>query len=130
MILLPILAVILGFLFGIMVKQQLPPALFSYVAISIIAGIDTFMGGLRSAMEGKFQTDVFLTGLFANILLACGFAWIGERLGINLFLVVAFVFGWRIFNNLGVLRRILLTSWHESRRRKRLESERSHQGVS
>ena len=43
-----------------------------------------------------------------NALLAAGLAYIGERLGIDLYYVALIAFGMRIFQNLAIIRRALL----------------------
>ena len=41
-----------------------------YLAIGAPARLDAFFWGRRCAVEGKFQTDAFLSGLVANALIA------------------------------------------------------------
>jgi len=48
-------------------------------------------------------------------------AWLGDRIGIDLFLAVALVLGARIFTNLSLIRRYLLTKWQDAKERKRLQ---------
>src|SRR5436305_8262581 len=92
-----------------------------YMAVACLAGLDTVLGGIRSGLEGKFHTDVFTTGFISNILIAFFLAWLGDRMGINLYLAVALVLGARIFTNLSLIRRFLLTKWQDARERKRLQ---------
>ncbi len=99
----------------------------SYLAVAVIAGIDTVFGGLRSALEEKFRTDIFVTGFFSNMLIAFFLAWLGDQIGINLFLAAALVLGSRVFTNLSLIRRILITQWQEARQRRRLEGEQQSQ---
>src|SRR5438477_11163682 len=92
-----------------------------YLAVGCLAGLDTVLGGVRSGLEGKFHTDVFLTGFVSNIVIAFFLAWLGDRIGVNLSLAVALVLGARIFTNLSLIRRFLLTKWQDARERKRLQ---------
>lgn len=123
MILVALAAILAGFFLGSHLKLPVDGVVTPYIALAVISGIDSVMGGIRSHMEGKFYTDIFLTGFFGNILLASGLVWVGGQMSVNLFLVVAFVLGWRIFTNLSLIRRILLTRWRERDQRKRLEVE-------
>lgn len=41
-----------------------------YSANGALAGLDAVFGGWRSAVEGKFQTDAFLSGFIADVLIA------------------------------------------------------------
>jgi hypothetical protein len=45
---------------------------------------------------------------FSNALLAAGLAFVGERLGIDLYLAAVVAFGVRLFQNLAIIRRHLL----------------------
>ncbi len=92
-----------------------------YVAVACMAGLDTICGGLRSGLEGKYTNDVFFSGFVSNIVISFGLAWLGDKIGINLFLAVALVLGARIFTNLSLIRRYLLTKWQDARERKRLQ---------
>ncbi len=94
-----------------------------YLAVGCLAGLDTVLGGVRSGLEGKFHTDVFLTGFVSNIVIAFFLAWLGDKIGVNLSLAVALVLGARIFTNLSLIRRFLLTKWQDARERKRLQQE-------
>ncbi|MEA2552274.1 MAG: hypothetical protein QOJ65_450 [Fimbriimonadaceae bacterium] len=101
-----------------------------YLAVACLAGLDTVLGGIRSGMEGKFHTDVFVTGFISNILIAFFLAWLGDKIFINLYLAVALVLGARIFTNLSLIRRFLLTKWQDARERKRLQQDLAHAQVS
>jgi small basic protein len=108
MILVPIVALIIGAMIALIVQVRVPGVWGQYVAVACLAGLDTILGGVRSAYENNFQDDVFLSGFVANTLIALLIAWLGDWIGINLYLVVALVMGMRIFNNLSLLRRFML----------------------
>lgn len=126
---LPVAAIIAGFIIGLQLKAPIPPEYVAYLGLAVMGGIDTVLGGYRSSLEGKFNGSIFLTGFLGNILMGSALAWLGEQMGINLFLVVAFVYGGRIFNNLSIIRRILLTRWSDWREQTRLEAERAKQAA-
>ena len=122
-LLLPIVALALGALIALAAKfGPLPGAGGQYLAVACLAGFDTVFGGVRSGLEGKFRTDVFVTGFVSNILIAFFLAWLGDQIYINLFLAVALVLGARIFTNLSLIRRFALTKWQDTRERKRLQA--------
>lgn len=122
MILIPILAMLVGAMIALIVVLPIHnPSIAQYLAVACLAGLDTVLGGIRSGLEGKFHTDVFTTGFISNILIAFFLAWLGDRMGMNLYLAVALVLGARIFTNLSLIRRFLLTKWQDARERKRLQ---------
>jgi small basic protein len=83
------------------------------------------LGGVKSVLTDEFRTDVFVTGFLVNVLAAAGLAWFGDQIGVQLALAAVVVMGWRIFNNLGLIRRQLLSRFYETQRRRRVEAERS-----
>lgn len=97
---------------------SLPGAPGQYIAIAGLAGLDTILGGIRSGLEGKFYNDVFITGFVSNIVIAFFLSWLGDQIGVNLFLAAALVLGARIFTNLSLIRRFILTKYQDARARR------------
>lgn len=56
-------------------------------------------------MENVFDTTVFVSGFVTNALLAAGLAYLGDRLGVELYLAAVVAFGVRLFQNLAIIRR-------------------------
>lgn len=129
MILIPILALFVGLILGRFLSAPIEPLLGTYLAIAALAGMDTLFGGIRSAMETKFRSEIFVTGFVSNVLVSCLLAWLGDQIGINLFLAAAIILGTRIFSNISLMRRLLFNRLQESRRRKTLAAEHSAVGV-
>jgi len=122
-IFLPLVALFIGIVIGTFFNGQIDPRYSVYFGITCLAGLDTVCGGIRSGLEGKFRNDVFLTGFVSNTLIAYFLAWLGDRIGINLYVAVAFVLGWRLFTNLSLIRRTALTRWQDAQERKRLQAQ-------
>lgn len=85
-----------------------PLLYMKYLSIAILAGLDSIFGGIRSYMEDSFDNTVFITGFFANTLLAVGLSYLGDQIALELYLIPIVVFGVRIFQNLSIIRRYLL----------------------
>jgi small basic protein len=119
--LIPLLALVFGVLLGIMLGVPVGGVFGLYIAVGVIAGLDSVFGGWRSALEGKFQNDVFITGFFSNVLVASLLAFVGDNLGIDLYLAAVLVMGWRMFTNLSIIRRHALNRWQDARARSRTD---------
>jgi len=120
LLLLPIVAFAAGALLG----ARMGPVngfLGLYLALGCLAGMDTIFGGIRAGLEGKFHNDVFLTGFFSNVLIATMLAFLGDQIFIDTHLAVVLVLGGRIFTNLSLIRRIVLTKWLDAKERERLQ---------
>ena len=103
---------ILGLLIGVFLGLKLDityPAQYSlYISVAILASLDSVFGAVRSMLENRFNTSIFVSGFFGNAILASFLAYIGDRLGVPLYYAAIFAFGGRLFQNFAVIRRYLL----------------------
>ena len=97
-----------GIALGLNLPVTIPQAYAKYMSVAALAAMDSVFGGIRAALEDHYDNRVFITGFFSNALLAAGLAFIGERLGIDLYLAAVVAFGVRLFQNLAIIRRHLL----------------------
>ncbi len=114
-------AVVLGILLGILIPYNLTSSTLPYVAVAIVAALDSVFGGLVANLNKKFNMNIFLTGLVSNAILAVAITFMGNMLGISLNFAAIVVFGVRIFNNMASIRRITTDIYFE---RKARENER------
>lgn len=96
---------VVGVLLGLYSPFALPPEYTKLLSVAVMAGFDAVLGGLRAAMEGNYDTEVFISGFFVNGILAALLTYVGNLLGINLYMVAILIFGMRIFQNLALIRR-------------------------
>lgn len=105
----PILGLIIGVLIGVFfIPVNIPQQYSTYVAVAILAALDSVFGGIVANLQGKFDLKIFISGFFGNALLAAALAYIGDQLGIQIYLAAIFAFGNRLFLNFAVIRRYLL----------------------
>jgi small basic protein len=109
---LPLIALILGIIVGIIFKVPIPPAYVKYFGIAVLAALDSAVGGLRASLEQKFNEKLFITGFFSNTLLAAFIAFVGDRIGVDLYLAAVVAFGVRLFQNLALVRRLYFQRRH------------------
>jgi small basic protein len=105
---LPVLGLLIGLTVGAALSLTVPPEYSRYTAMAILAALDSVLGAARAELEGEFSNRIFLTGFFANIVLAGGLTYLGDRLGVELYMAAIVAFGVRMFNNLAIIRRQLL----------------------
>ncbi len=106
---LPLVGLVVGFGILYLLPVSVPTSLASYVSLAALSAMDTILGGVRSGIEGKFHTDVFVSGFVTNTLLAALLAWLGDQIGVDLFLAAVVALGGRMFLNLSLIRRYYLT---------------------
>ena len=107
-ILIIIVGVLLGVILGLASGVYVPAAYSEYVAVAILASLDSVFGGVVARMQHEFKVNIFISGFFGNTLLAVALTFIGKLLGIDLYLVALIVFGTRLFQNFATIRRELL----------------------
>jgi small basic protein len=106
---LPVLGLLAGILLGVVFSFSIPADYARYTAIAILAAIDSILGAARSEMESTYDNQIFVTGLVSNMVLAGLLTYLGDRLGVDLYIAAIVAFGVRIFNNLAIIRRYILT---------------------
>lgn len=111
---LPLLGLLIGVLIGSAISFQIPLAYVKYMSIAVLASLDSVLGGIKGILEKHFNGTVLLTGFFTNTLLAALLAYLGDRLGIDLYLAAVFAFGVRLFQNLAIIRHHLLARWFKN----------------
>ena len=107
-------AIVIGCLIGIVVGVNIPIIPYSlsgYLAISIIAALDSVFGGIRTSLNGTFDLKIFVSGFFVNAILSILLTYLGERLNVDIYLAAIVVFVGRMFNNLGFIRRFYIEKW-------------------
>ena len=105
---LPFLGLGLGILLGLTLNVSVSPDLARYSAVAILAGLDSILGAVRAELDGHYDNRVFLSGFIANTAVAVVLTFVGDRLGIDLYLVALIAFGLRIFQNVALIRRHFL----------------------
>ncbi|MBD8068384.1 small basic family protein [Bacillus sp. PS06] len=112
---LPLIGLLIGIILGLSSQFTIPEEYSNYLSIAVLAALDTLFGGIRAHLQNIYDQAVFVSGFFFNIILAASLAFLGVHLGVDLYLVAVFAFGVRLFQNIAVIRRILISKWSLSR---------------
>lgn len=105
---------IIGALLG-MVAPVVPYTYSGYLAIGIIAAIDSVFGGITAVMKGNFDLKIFVSGFFGNAILSILLTFLGEKLNVDIYLAAIIVFVGRMFTNLSIIRRHYLEKWNQKK---------------
>lgn len=104
-----VICALVGVIAGVLFPYHIPSAYSQYVAMIILALLDSVFGAASAATRKSFDLYTFITGFICNSLLAVLLTFMGNKLGIDLYLVALLVFGSRLFTNLSTMRRHFLT---------------------
>jgi small basic protein len=105
---LPLMGLLAGILLGLVFSVQVPPEWARYTALAMLAAFDSVVGAWRADLDGVFESRIFISGFFVNMLLAAVLTLVGDRLGVDLSIAAIVVFGTRLFNNLAIIRRHII----------------------
>ncbi len=97
-----------GIIFGLIFDISIPDKFSPYMSVAILACLDSVFGAFRASLSKNFQPDLFISGFFGNALLAAALAYLGDKLGIPIYIAAVIVFGGRIFDNFATIRRIII----------------------
>jgi small basic protein len=89
-----------------------------YMSVAILAAMDSVFGAIKSSFDGKYDNLIFITGFFGNALLAMFLTYIGDKLGVPMYYVAILVFGTRLFDNLSIIRRYIISNLSNKKRGK------------
>lgn len=103
--LLPLAGLLVGILLGLVLNVNVGFELSRYSAVAILAALDSVLGAVRAELDGVYNNRIFLSGFVVNAIVAVLLTFIGDRLGLDLYLVALITFGLRIFQNVALIRR-------------------------
>lgn len=109
-----LIAIIIGCAVGALIGMNAPIISYTYsgyLAIAIIAALDSVFGGIASTVKGKFDMVIFLSGFFGNAILSILLTFLGEKLNVDIYLAAIVVFVGRMFTNLAIIRRHYIDKW-------------------
>lgn len=109
-----IVAIIIGCVAGALIGMNIPNISYTYsgyLAIAIVAALDSVFGGLTSVLKGNFNLKIFLSGFFGNAILSMLLTWLGVKLNVDIYLAAIVVFVGRMFTNLAIIRRYYVEKW-------------------
>ena len=109
-----LIAIIIGCIIGAIIGFFMPiiPYTYSgYLAIAIIAALDSVFGGITATLNKNFDLKIFVSGFFGNAILSILLTYLGQRLNVDIYLAAIVVFVGRMFNNLSIIRRYYIEKW-------------------
>lgn len=108
------IAILIGCILGAIVGVNVPMVSYTmsgYLAISIIAALDSVFGGITSVLKGNFDLKIFVSGFFGNAILSILLTYLGQKLDVDIYLAAIVVFVGRMFTNLAIIRRYYIDKW-------------------
>ena len=123
------ISIIIGCIVGVLlgfIMPTIPYTVSKYLAIAIVAALDSVFGGIASNIKKNFDIKVFISGFFVNAILAILLTYLGEKLNVDIYLAAIVVFVGRMFNNLGIIRRYYLGKISEKGKNQKGNQDKSN----
>ena len=120
------IAILIGCVLGAIVGINAPIISYSYssyLAIAIIAALDSVFGGITSVLKKNFDLTIFISGFFCNSILSIALTYLGQKLNIDIYLAALVVFVGRMFTNLTIIRRYYIDLWREKSKNKTIKKK-------
>ncbi len=92
-----------------------------YIAVAILACLDSVFGAFTANMDKKFRINIFLSGFFGNALIAIFLVFIGDKLNVDIYLAAVIVFSGRLLNNFSTIRREYIQKIDEKVKKKKVK---------
>lgn len=106
-----IVGLLIGIVIGMIAPIHIPSQYSPFVAISILAALDSVFGGIRAMSQKTFDAKIFISGFFGNAVLAAILTYIGHKLDVDIHIAAIVIFGTRLFQNFAIIRRFLLNKY-------------------
>ena len=122
------IAILIGCILGAIIGMNSPMISYtysSYLAIAIIAALDSMFGGIASIIKKNLDLKIFISGFFGNAILAILLTILGQKLNVDIYLAAIVVFVWRMFMNLGTIRRYYVEKWSSKLTKKESKDEKT-----
>lgn len=114
--------IIAGFFTGL--NLVVPYVYSKYIAVAILACLDSVFGAFTANMDKKFRINIFLSGFFGNALIAMFLVFIGDKLNVDIYLAAVIVFSGRLLNNFSTIRREYIQKIDKKVKNKNKKQER------
>ena len=118
-----LIILVLFIVVGILVGQfiVIPYSTYQYVAVAILACLDSIFGALAASTGKNFKMKIFLSGFFFNALFSMFLVYLGEILNVEIYLAAIIVFGGRILNNFSIIRRDFMQKAEKKKKKYKLK---------
>jgi small basic protein len=98
-----IAGVVLGVIGGLYLNVEYNPEYIVYISLAILAMINTIFNILSENLKSETKILKSVLYLFSDLLFALFLGYIGERLGLPIYLAAVFAFGNNIYKNMKIM---------------------------
>ncbi len=122
------ISILIGCILGAIVGINIPTISYTYsnyLAIAIIAALDSVFGGITGILKKEFDIKVFISGFFCNSILSMLLTYLGSKLNVDIYLAAIVVFVGRMFINLTIIRKYYIDKWSKKYEEYKIKKQRN-----
>ncbi|MBP1924173.1 small basic protein [Sedimentibacter acidaminivorans] len=107
-----IAGVVLGVVVGLKFNVSYNPEYIVYISLTILAMINTIFNILCENLKGEIKIFKSALYLVSDLVFALFLGYIGERLGLPIYLAAVFAFGNNIYKNFKIMLDFVITKYN------------------
>ena len=109
-----IAGIILGVLAGLNLNLIYSPDYAVYISLAVLAILNTIFNLLSESIKGDLTLIKSVAFLAGDLIFGLVFGYVGEQLGLPIYLAVVFAFGNNIYKNLRVMIDFMLEKYQKN----------------
>ena len=99
-----LVATLLGGFIGYLTPIIIPTNYSKLFSVAILAGVESIFSAIKLIIREKFNAQSFILNFLANVFIVVVFVFVGDNLGLDLYYVVLLAIGFRLLQDLDVIR--------------------------
>lgn len=99
-----IIAGLAGGIVGYITPVIIPTEYNKLFSVAILAGVESVCSAIRLVVKDRFQSKTFVINFLVNVVIVVLFVFIGDNLGLDLYYVVLLALGFRLLQDLDVVK--------------------------
>jgi len=107
-----IAGIVIGIIAGLKLNIGYNPEYIVYISLSILAIINTIFNILCENLKGEMKTIKSILFLVSDLVFALFLGYIGEQLGLPIYLAAVFAFGNNIYKNMKIMLDFILVKYN------------------
>lgn len=108
-VILCMIAGLLGGVIGYITPVVIPTEYNKLFSVAILAGMESVCSAIKLIIKEKFRSEIFIMTFLVNICIAVLFVFIGDNLGLDLYYVILLALGFRLLQDLDVVKTYIFT---------------------
>ena len=104
MLFLSFIGLLLGLFVGVQLSLEIPSAYNYYYAAFLVVLLDSILEAVKNIFENIYDSTFLWIEFMGKVFIAMILVFLGEKLNVDLYLIVFFAFGYNMLSKMGAIR--------------------------